>query len=80
MDKKRTYIDKFVLQKKALIDISNTWHFSMNKSTIRVGGGGEGEGGTHILRHKAYWDVLPKWVSFSSKIFRQGYHFSQKNP
>ena len=37
-----------------------------------------GEGGySHV---KAYRYMLTKWVSFSSKILRQGSHFSKKNP
>ena len=29
---------------------------------------------------KAYGDVPPKWVTFSTKILRHGFHFGQKNP
>ena len=29
---------------------------------------------------KAYGDVPPKWVTFSTKFLRHGSHFGQKNP
>ena len=34
-----------------------------------------GGGRSHV---KAYRDVLPKWVTFSSKILKHGPHFGQK--
>ena len=54
--------------KNKMCELQQRWYTT---TIIQPGGGGN----SHVKAHR---DVLPKWVTFSPKILRHGFHFGQK--
>ena len=62
------WADVFQFSAVHLTNESETWTSSPLKKKKNL----------HVKDLQAYGDVLPKWVTFSPKILRHGFHFRPK--